>query len=235
MSFKSKMLAAAATLTLVGGAAGTLAAGPANAATPSCGHRCVNVFSKKFSDVLTTKPGFVLDVLRQGARVGQPIIMFQSSNADPAEDFTVSLQGTVNDFVTAGLASPALALHYGNDIAWELEYSPNGVDSGLCVGISSTPVNNSPVSLQPCGVSAKTVWVTDVQNIQRGGVFTFPFVPLINGADTNFSHPFVLTYPQNANPNDKPRAQLVTQNLHQFSRGQVYDNQQWSAFFGVLR
>jgi hypothetical protein len=79
------------------------------------------------------------------------------------------------------------------------------------------------------------VWVTDVQNIQRGGVFTFPFVPLINGANTNFSHPFVLTYPQNANPNDKPRAQLVTQNLHTFSRGQVFDNQQWSAFFGVLR
>ena len=236
MSFKSKMLAAAATLTLVGGAAGTLAAGPANAATPSCGHRCVNVFSKKFSDVLTTKPGFVLDVLRQGARVGQPIIMFQSSNSDPAEDFTVSLQGTVSDFVTAQLASPALALHYANDVALELEYSPNGVDSGLCVGISAlTPGNNTPVSLQPCGVSARTVWVTDVQNIQRGGIFTFPFVPLINGADTNFSHPYVLTYPQNANPNDKPRAQLVTQTLHQFSRGQVYDNQQWSAFFGVLR
>ena len=110
------------------------------------------------------------------------------------------------------------------------------MDSGLCVGISAlTPGNNTPVSLQPCGVSARTVWVTDVQNIQRGGVFTFPFVPLINGADTNFSHPYVLTYPQNGNPNDKPRPQLVTQNLHQFSRGQVYDNQQWSAFFGVLR
>jgi hypothetical protein len=236
MSFKSKVLATAATLTLVGGAAATLASGPANAATPSCGHRCVNLFSKKFSDVLTTKPGFVLDVLRQGAKVGQPIIMFQSSNSDPAEDFTVSLQGTVSDFVSAQLASPALALHYGDDAALEIEYSPNGVDSGLCVGIAAlTPGNNTKVSLEPCGVSARTVWVTDVQNIQRGGVFTFPFVPLINGADTNFSHPYVLTYPQNGNPNDKPRPQLVTQNLHQFSRGQVYDNQQWSAFFGILR
>ena len=239
MSFKSKMLAAAATLTLVGGAAGTLASGPANAATPSCGHRCVNLFSKKFSDVLTTKPGFVLDVLRQGAKVGQPIIMFQSSNADPAEDFTVSLQGTVNEFAGAGLLpSGALTLHYGDDIAWEIEYSPNGVDSGLCVGIASlftAPGNNTPVSLQACGVSARTVWVTASANAQRGGIFTFPYVPLINGADTNFSHPYVLTYPQNGNPNDKPRPQLVTQNLHQFSRGQVYDNQQWSAFFGVLR
>ncbi len=238
MSIKSKVLAAAATLTLVGGAAGALAAGPANAATPSCGHRCVNLFSKKFSDVLTTKPGFVLDVFRQAARVGQPVIMFQASNADPAQDFTVSLEGRVSDFVAADLASPALALHYGNDLAWEIEYSPNGVNTGLCVGtpvLGGAPGNNTPVSLQACGVKANTVWVTSVQNRQRGGVFTLPFVPLINGADTNFSHPYVLTYPQNGNPNDKPRPQLVTQTLHQFSRGQVYDNQQWSAFLGVLR
>ena len=235
MSFKSKVLAGAATLALVGGAAATMTAGPANAATPSCGHRCINLFSKKFSDVLTTKPNFVVDVWRQGVRVGQPIIMFQSSNSDPAEDFTVSLQGRVSDFVTAGLVSPALAIHYANDIAWEFQYSPNGVDSGLCIGTSSAPITNAGVTLQPCGVSAKTVWITDVQNIERGGVFTFPYVPLISGAGSNFSNPFVLTYPQNGNPTDKPRPQLVTQNLHQFSRGQVFDNQQWSAFFGVLR
>jgi len=235
MSFKSKVLAGAATLALVGGAAATITSGPANAATPSCGHRCINLFSKKFSDVLTTKPGFVVDVLRQGAKVGQPIIMFQSSNSDPAEDFTVSLQGRVSDFVTAGLVSPALAIHYARDFAWEFQYSPNGVDSGLCIGTASAPITNAGVTLQPCGVSAKTVWITDVQNIERGGVFTFPYVPLISGAGSNFSNPFVLTYPQNGNPNDKPRPQLVTQNLHQFSRGQVFDNQQWSAFFGVLR
>ena len=236
MSFKSKVIAAAATLTLVGGAAAAMASGPANAATPSCGHRCINLFSKKFSDVLTTKPPFVIDVFRQGANLGQPIIMFQSSNADPAEDFTVSLQGTVTQFAAAGLLpTGALTLHYAKDLAWEFQYSPNGVDSGLCVGTASTPIANTPVSLQPCGVSAKTVWITDRQNRAPGGLFTFPYVPLISAAGLNFSNPFVLTYPANANPNDKPRAQLVTQNLHQFSRGQVFDNQQWSAFFGVLQ
>ena len=236
MSVKSKVLAAAATLTLVGAAAGTLAAGPANAATPSCGHRCINLFSKKFSDVLTTKPPFVLDVFRQGANINQPVIMFQASNADPAEDFTVSLQGTVAAFAAAGLLpSGALTLHYAKDLAWEFQYSPNGVDSGLCVGTASTPIANTPVSLQPCGVSAKTVWITDRQNRAPGGLFTFPYVPLISAAGLNFSNPFVLTYPQNANPNDKPRAQLVTQNLHRFSRGQIFDNQLWSAFFGILQ
>ena len=105
--------------------------------------------------------------------------MFASrSNSNPAEGFTVSLQGTVSEFVTAQLASPALALHYANDAALEIEYSPNGVDSGLCVGISAlTPGNNAPVSLQPCGVSARTIWVTDVQNIQRGGLLHVPVPP----------------------------------------------------------
>ena len=161
MSFKSKVLAGAASLALVGGVA-VVGGLSASAATPSCGHRCVNLFSKKFSDVLTTKPPFVVDVYRQGANVGQPIIMFQSSNADPAEDFTVSLQGHVSDFVTAGLVSPVVALHYSHDdLAFEFQYSPNGVNSGLCIGVASTAINNEGVTLQPCGVSAKTVWITD--------------------------------------------------------------------------
>ena len=68
------------------------------------------------------------------------------------------------------------------------------------------------------------------------------YVPLINGSDTNFSYPFVLTYPKNAYPTDKPRAQLITQNLTGFTGnflvpvlGTVNDNQLWGADFGVLR
>jgi len=67
-------------------------------------------------------------------------------------------------------------------------------------------------------------------------------VPLINGSDTNFSHPFVLTYPKNGYPTDKPRPQLITQNLTGFTGnflvpvlGTVNDNQLWGADFGVLR
>jgi len=254
MSFKSKVLAGAATLALVGGAAATITSGPANAATPSCGHRCINLFSKKFSDVLTTKPGFVVDVLRQGAKVGQPIILFRTSNSDPAEDFVPSIQGTTADFYAAGLVSAAVALHYGciaggnfpncgitgvDDPAIELEYSPFGVDSGLCVGVAATATAKEGVTLQPCGVSAKTVWIIDTNDSPatlRGG-----YVPLINGSDTNFSHPFVLEYPANGIPTDKPRPQLFVNNLTGFSNGigtpigSVDDNQLWGADFGVLR
>ena len=97
----------------------------------------------------------MLDVLRQGANLGQPVILFRTSNSDPAEDFTVSFQGTTSDFFAAGLVSSAVALHYGcnganggpfvtcaagvDDPAFEAEYAPYGVDSGLCVGVAPPP------------------------------------------------------------------------------------------------
>jgi len=251
MSFKSKLLAGAATLALVGGV-GTAGALSAVAATPSCGHNCVDIFSRAFGTHKT--PNFVMDVLRQGAKVGQPIILFRTSNTDPAEDIVPSIQGTTADFFQAGLVSAAVALHYGcttalftdcipgvavNDPAFELEYSPFGVDSGLCVGVAATAVANEGVTLQPCGVSSKTVWILDI-NDSPATLFK-GYVPLINGSDTNFSHPFVLTYPSSGFPTDKPRPQLFVNNLTGFSHGigtpigSVDDTQLWGADTGVLR
>src|ERR1700753_1631037 len=82
MSLKSKIFAAAATLTMVGGigAAGTLTAGAASAATPSCGKNCIDIFSQKFG---THKhPNFVLDVYQATAKAGQPVILYPASNYD---------------------------------------------------------------------------------------------------------------------------------------------------------
>jgi hypothetical protein len=227
MSIKSKVLATAATLTMVGGlgAAGTLSA---SAATPSCGNSCIDIFSYEFGH--HSSPNFVLDVSRGTAKAGTPIILYRSSNKDAAEDFTVSFQGTVNDFYDAGLVSSALDLHYSHFYAYEVEYSPNGVDSGLCVGVGSTAGNKTPVALEPCGASSKTVWVVDSYDTIRGG-----YVPLINGSDTNFSHPYVLHYPGNGYPTDVPRPQLNTYELQKYSNHSVYDNELWGANYGVLR
>ena len=184
MSIKSKVLAAAATLTLVGGvgAAGALSAGTASAATPSCGNSCINIFSQQFGT--HKSPNYVVDVLRQGEKTGQPIILFRTANFDPAEDWTLAFQGTTADFFAASMVSSAVALHYGcipdglpggnfpdcygqntfpvNDPAFEIEYAPFGVDSGLCMGVAATAFNDEGVTLQPCGVSSKTVWIADV-------------------------------------------------------------------------
>jgi hypothetical protein len=258
MSIKSKVAAAAATLTMVGGVStvSALTAGNAGAATPSCRNNCIDIFSRNYGT--HHHPGFVLDVWRQAAKVGQPIILYRTSNSDPAEDFTIAYQGRVSDFAAAQLVSPALALHYGggcqffdihtqtctkywpNDYAYEIEYAPYGVDSGLCVGVPTTAAQDILVSLQPCGASAKAVWVVDIAHSTGRSLFHL-YVPLINGSDTNFTHPFVLTYPKNSHPTDRPRPQLKTQTLQHFSGGgfvnggTVNANQEWGADFGVLR
>jgi hypothetical protein len=253
MSIKSKVFAAAATLTLVGGV-GSIAALSADAATPSCGNQCLDLFSREFGT--HQQPNYVMDVWRQGAKVGQPVILFRTSNTDPAEDFNTSFQGLTSEFNSAGLVSNAVALHYGcagqfgnnsctkgvDDPAFETEYAPYGVDSGLCVGVASTAVQNEGVSLQPCGVSARTVWILDLND--SPSTLNHDYVPLINGSDTNFSHPYVLTYPKNGFPTDRPRPQLTTTNLTGFTQGHfpigspignVDDNQLWGADWGILR
>ncbi len=258
MSMKSKAFAATAALTLLGGVgmAGALSAGTASAATPSCGVLCPDIFSHQFGT--HHSPNYVLDVLRQGEKVGQPVILFRTANSDPAEDWTAAFQGTVADYYAADMVSAALALHYGciagdnfpdcygdptatlNDPAFEIEYAPYGVDSGLCMGVASTAYQEEKVSLQPCGVSAKTVWVADLSD-SPSTLFN-AYVPLINGSDNNFSQPFVLTYPTDGYPTDMPRPQLEVDNITGFSQGfpfgpelgTVDDNQLWGGDFGVL-
>jgi len=239
MSIKSKVFAAAATLTLVGGV-GAVGAMSASAATPSAGANAIDIFSRDFGT--HAHPNFVLDTFRQGEKVGQPQILFRTSNFDPAEDYTISYQGEVSDFFAAGLVSAAVNLHYGggatgfpDDYAYEIQYAPYGVDSGLCAGVASTAVAGEKVTLEPCGVSSKTVWIVDSQDTVSHG-----YVPLINGSDTNFSQPFVLTYPANAYPTDSPRPGLYVSNLtgfqgaNGFPGGTIDSNQLFGADFGVL-
>ncbi len=265
MSIKSRVLATAATLAVVGGVgtAGVLGtAGVASAATPSCGGTCVDIFSQEFGH--HSNPNFILDVQGGRIHIGQPIILYRGSNNDSAEDFRLEDQGTVADFLAAQMVSSAFALHYGcipvgkggggygnfpdcfgtdhtfNDPAFEIEYTPNGQDSGLCVGVASTAVQEEHVTLQECGASSKTVWAVDIYD-QPIESFFLHYYPLINGSDTNFSQPFVLTYPQSGYPTDKPRPVLQVDNLSGFTTGfppilnypSIDDNQLWGADFGT--
>jgi hypothetical protein len=251
MSIKLKVKAAAAALTLLGGvaSAGALTATTAWAATPSCGLNCMNIYPRVYSGQSLKAPQFVLDVLRQGEKVGQPVILFRASNTDLAEDFTIPWQGPASSFYAAGLLSSALALHYGceigtapfefpscaaavDDQAFQIEYSPYGVLSGLCVGVGSTAVAGTKVALEPCGVSSKTTWIQDTNpgdNPLPPGYFA-----AINGSETNYSNPYVLDYPNGAYPTDRPRVQLETDNLTGFSAGVNNDNEMWTGFPGVL-
>ena len=132
--------------------------------------------------------------------------------------------------------------------------TPRTAPTAACAsGWPRLRIQSEKVSLQPCGVSAKTVWILDIPLVagqQSDGCPTNPLyrleAPLINGSDTNFSHPFVLTYPGNGNPVDKPRPQLMVQNLSGYTQtgnGSMCgtnsvagpkSNQEFAALRGVL-
>jgi len=208
-----------------------------------------DIFSREFGSL--SSPNFSLDVLRGVETIGQEIILFATANLGPAQQWTMAAQGTTANFYSSGLVSTAVASYYGcipgvnfsncygqttvsvNDPAFELEYAPNGVESGLCMGVASTAVQDELVTLQPCGVSGGTVWIEDV--FGSSSTLTSGYIPLINGSDTDFNQPFVLTYPQAGYPTDVPRPELQVANITGSSQGSppepelgtVSDNQLW--------
>ncbi len=225
-------------------------AGSASAATPSC--------TPNFGSVLSSPPSSqtntifdcltpfnqefglndVWDVYKAQARVGQPIILFQNNTHDGAEDFSYYDSGLVSEFCTVGLMSPGMCLHYGggsiagtDNLAFEAEYTPYGRPTNLCVGVGTTARHGTLVNLQPCGETAQTVWVLDFSESNcPPSLSGLPdgYLPLINGSNANFSHPYVLSYPSNGvAPWDRPRPQLMTDNLSVYSDGTVFDSQMW--------
>jgi hypothetical protein len=79
MSVKGIIAAAAATLAVVGGTA-MAATLPADAATPQCGHSCVDLYGGISATL--GHPSFVIDAYQQGQAVGTPIIQSGATNTD---------------------------------------------------------------------------------------------------------------------------------------------------------
>ena len=220
MSIKSKIVTAAATLTLAAGvgAAGTLTA---NAATSPCAANCVNWFSAAFGTA--AHPAFVPNVPNQVAQAGQPVTLAPASGANKGEDFSPGYVATVHDLVVAGLMNPGLDKLYSGLSVYEYQYAPGGKSTGLCAGVGTTPGLATPVTLQPCGVTARTTWIRDPQATHAGS-----YDALISGAtDRNFSHPYVLTALL-------PRLPLFTAPLLTGVPVAQLDHQLWGYVPGVL-
>ena len=218
MSVRGKIVTAAAALTVVAGigAAGTLTA---NAATKDCGQVCANFFNSAFGTF--SHPAFVLDVHGQAQQASQPVALARASAANPREDFGITAQGQVGDFVAAGLVARGLKAPYGQLQAVEIEYAPKGAPTGLCLGTSSSS-SLSPVALRPCGVNSSTIWILDPVTTSTGS-----YNVLISGAtNRNFQHPEALTAPE-------PGLQLSIEPLTSLSTAHL-THQLWGFTQGVL-
>ncbi len=154
----------------------------------------------------------MLAVTNAKENVGQPVEL-QPASTDKNEDWAVVNDGTVSNYYAAGLVSAAIDQQYGSNNAYELEYQPAGVDSGLCLGVSGTAQNGTAATLQICGTSAATVWVSDTAD-QDGQQ-----VPLINATTANVTQPLVLTV-------DGTGVDATTSSLTEAS-GQYWSTENW--------
>jgi hypothetical protein len=210
MSIKTKAIAAAATLTLAGGAttAGALTAGTASAATPQCGQQCIQIFSAKFGTY--AQPNFIETVFHGVPARGVPTILHRASATDAASDFIIPLgrPEPVSTFYADGLVSAAVNKHFGSgaakpEDAVQVEYAPYGNPTGLCAALATTAYQNEGLSLQPCRIPATTVWIIDTNDSPKPGYFA-----LVNGSTTDFVHPIGMVIHGNPARKRFPRIQV---------------------------
>jgi hypothetical protein len=234
-------LAAAAAVGTAIGPAGAVAASAATqylkpGATQACGHNCHDLSS------LLLGPGTIMNAdvpgdTGTGGKAGQQVTLKFASNSRPNEDFTdyafeAGRPEIVASFCAAWPAPQSfnplsyVCQNYFESPVYEFNWSPFGNESGLCAGLARPGVGGQNVTLQDCGDSDATLWIPDLANCGGPGD---NYCPPINGGDTNFSHPLVLTV--NAGSSD-PANQLVVQRENLLDDGTVADSQYFELVTG---
>jgi hypothetical protein len=207
----TKLLTRLAAIALASTALTTISATGASAASAACGASCLTLASQRFG------PGFVSAVPPGAAVAGERVIL-GAAGPYAHEDWQADYLGSASLLARLGVIPLAIGKAWPNDPAYQYVYTPGGLSSDLCLGIAGTiAVNYTPVVLQPCGVSAVTVWIT-----MLNGTSTV-YSPLINGTDVRDANPYVLT----------AGAELFTHELVPFS-GPPSPYQMWRTLDGVL-
>ena len=233
LSIKRKVLAAVATLTIVGGVSAA-ATGAASAATPQCAAvaLCISVFSSELGTY--EQPNFVEAVLGAGAaNVGQPVGLKRASRFDPSLDILPDApveDATVSDFYAAGMVSAEANRHYGSLPAVQQRYAPFGKMTDLCVGLASVAHQNQGLTLQPCDAPGTTVWVVHSALAPA----TSPYFPIINASTTEFRRPFAMHLPRNEVASGRPLQMQVRRLQFRTREKTLPARQLWGAKFGVL-
>jgi hypothetical protein len=219
MSIKTKVLAAAAALTVAGGLS-TAATLPASAATTQCGSACIQIFSKEFGTY--TNPGFIESVFLGIPLAGVPTILHRASSYDPTGDVIVPQKAPVSTFYAEGMVSAAVNAHYETETAVQVEYAPYGHPTGLCAAVATTAYQGEGLSLQPCSTPGTTVFIIDTADAPAAA----PYFPIVDASTTDFTHPFTMTI--HGDPAHELFPQITLEHMVG-NPANVPDNQLWGA------
>jgi hypothetical protein len=198
-------------------------------ATPACGNGCFNLYNLAFGRHEIQSANVPGDN-GVGGKVGQTVNLRYATDSSPNEDFTGGYAGTVGELCTEGQLSPyicntygATSIYAGHFPVYESNWAPYGNQTGLCVGVDRPAFAGENVTLQPCGVSGATFWVADLAHSY------LRYTPFLNGADTNYTHPLVLTVVSGS----KIGRRLRLERLNLLSHGYIANEQMFALSFGV--
>jgi hypothetical protein len=212
---KNTILACITALALAGGAtvAAAVAAPAVNAATPACGATCVALYDQ------TLGSGDVSAVSNGTAQIGQHVILSPAGSYS-SEDWELLPLANAATLYADGIVGAAVGTTWPSDIGYQYEYAPNGVPTSLCLGTTTSAGDGTAVTLQQCGITSKTVWITlSIDDI--GG-----YQPMINASDTVTSAPYVLTASNDG-------AKLTTRKMYLVG-GTFAPDQMWATVAGPL-
>ena len=232
MSIKRNGLALALTITatlLIAGAT-KLGMSSASAASTVCGEECFSLFSAEHG--IPGQPNVIETVLDGVAEVGQPVILKAASNSDPSQDIAVHRAGLVSDFYADGLVSAEVNEHYGKQLAAMIEYAPLRERTGLCVGLAKAAYQGEGLTLQPCTVGARAVWIInfDVEPDAAPDYFV-----VISGSTTDFEHPFAMHYARDEQVNDGRLQEIQVRRLQFLGPDKTVPGRQlWGLHPGVV-
>jgi hypothetical protein len=215
-------------------------------ATVACGS-CYDFSSQLLGTGLIAN-AYVPGDTGSGGKVGQDVNLKYASNTHPNQDFTSDVIGTIGDL--CGPASQGYllgptsyaCLNFSSYPVFEADWSPYGAESGLCAGVAVAGLSGENVTLQSCGVSARTLWVADVPEIIIvGGAIAAPgsaissastsYFPLINVSDPDFSQPLVMTVdPGTVHPEN----QLILQTEVVLPGGAAQESQEFTSSPGPV-
>ncbi len=109
------------------------------------------------------------------------------------------------------MVSAEVNSHYRNAHVVQLEYAPFGHPTGLCAGLATAAYQSEGLTLQPCSVPARTVWIID--SADSPATAAAQLYPLVSGSTTDFVHPFAMTFPGHTEPSDKRLPQILVRHL----------------------
>jgi|HubBroStandDraft_1064217.scaffolds.fasta_scaffold32088_2 hypothetical protein len=199
-------------------------------ATPACAYNCFDLSSLVLGPD-RIQNAYIYGDYGTGGKVGQNLNLKTATNTSPNEDFVGAEVGDLANYCgnLISVTSYVCVNYPGSYPVYESNWAPFGNDSGLCAGVRTANVDYEPVTLQNCGVSARTLWVGDLNNsISAYGNF---YTPWVNASDPNFSHPLVLTV---GGSRGRPANQLRVSRLNFLTGGVVPDTQEYTLQFGPV-